>query len=154
MTEMERREEKEKNEELINDEIYLKIEEAIDDTRACIEHAQSGSQEREREVKNLKMLIDAREQMRQTDMEKEDKEERRRIEEKKNDNNANIEAAKARKSVRDYIAEYGQIAFKGAISLAGSLAILAVILQFEENGTLHSKPGRDFRFMNPFQFKF
>ena len=144
----------EENERMINDGILMELEEAIKDSKECMMNMQSGSNEREKEARNYKLLLEARDHMKQTIAEEEDRRERRRIEEEKNDNNVEIERIKATRGVKEWLYDNSGTVLKGAISLAGSLILLGVILRFEETGSIRSKGGRDFKWINPFTLKF
>lgn len=144
----------EENEKMINDGILMELEEAIKDSKECMMNMQSGSNEREKEARNYKILLEARDHMKQTIAEEEDRRERRRIEEEKNSNNVEIERIKATRGVKEWLYDNSGVILKGTISLAGSLILLGVILRFEETGSIRSKGGRDFKWVNPFTLKF
>ena len=91
-------------------------------------------------------------EIKSTENDEYDKDERRRIEEEKNEANEKIEMLKAKKPVSDKVWDFGSKLVLGLVSMGGSIYMLSKILEFEENGSLRSKPGREFKIFNPMQW--
>ena len=117
----------------------------------------------QREIEREKLRID-----------EEDRKERRRIDEERNQNQQDIELEKIRlerikiekqleiekikaaandKGIKEWIYENSGLLLKGATALAGSMVLTAMVLKFEETGSIRSKVGKDLRIGNPFQMK-
>lgn len=129
-------------------EYLAAISDAIEELSNCV----TGSKERQTEAQIVKDLTHALAEIKAQEEDEKDKAERRRIEEEKNEKNAVIEKLKAEKSWTDRIWDLGTKIGCGLVSIMGSVYMLSLILEFEEKGSLRSKPGREFRIFNPTQW--
>ena len=126
--------------------------EAISDAILELNNQVTGSKERQTEAQIIKDLTHAYAELQAQRADEEDKKERRRIEEEKNEKNATVERMKAEKTWTDRFWDLGTKIGCGMLSIMGSVYMLSLILEFEEKGSLRSKPGREFRIFNPTQW--
>ena len=133
----------------MKDEFLRNYDEAISEAMECLNTEAAGSSERKNEAEVLERLVKAKVALMQYESDVRDKEERRRIDEQKNKDNALIEREKAKKPISDKLWDIGGKVLIGLLSSGASMVMLKMILEFEENGSLRSKPGREFRIFKP-----
>lgn len=127
------------------DQFLKQYNEVIDEALNCLSNKTTGCQDRRLEAEVIEKLVKSKIAYMQFEADKRDKEERRRIDEERNKINAKIEAEKAKKPVSDKLWDIGGKIALGLMNCGFSMVMLRVILEFEENGSLRSKPGREFK---------
>lgn len=108
-----------------------------------------GSEERERESRNIERIAKALSEIKSMESEVLDREEARRIEEEKNADNARIEAEKAKTPWARIFFEAGAKVFMQLVDHAFFARNQRQVLEFEEHGVIRSKASRDLGFRFP-----
>lgn len=113
----------------------------------------AGSKERAQEAENVEKIAKALSDLKSTESDILDKEERRRIEEEKNAANAEIESEKAR-------TPWARIIFEAAVKVCMQFVDHGFfvrnqrqVLDFEEHGIVRSKASKDLGFRFPWSKK-
>ena len=139
--------------ELTKEELRCKLKDVIDDSVESYTSTETGSDERSKEASNLQKVVDAYSKFELMEAEKEDKIERRRIEEEKNESNAEIEAEKARipweKIGVEILASFG----RGVMDHLFFIRSQREILKFEETGSIRSNASRNQQLRFPWSTK-
>ena len=144
---------KELEEELTEDHLRSRIKDSVDDVVESFMGTETGSDERSKEASNLAKVVEAYTKFSSMESEKEDKVERRRIEEEKNKANFEIESEKARipweKIGVEVLASFG----RGLMDHIFFGIRQKEVLRFEETGSIRSKASRDVSFRFPWSQK-
>lgn len=130
--------------ELLRDEISRQI--------FGLNKVEPGSEEESRIIKNVGELSDKLNKFNATDIEAEDKYERREIEKAKNDRLASLEEQKSKLDVKRAGFEMLKLIIPGMIGGAFYLEAQKRILKFEEFGRLTTSAGKDLHLPNLFTF--
>ena len=142
-----------KQEELTEEYLRSRIKDSVDDVCESFANTQTGSDERSKEASNLAKVVEAYTKFSSMEADKEDKIERRRIEEEKNEINAKIETEKARvpweKITVEILASFG----RGLMDHIFFGIRQREVLRFEETGSIRSKASRDVSFRFPWSKK-
>ena len=121
------------------------LEDALQESIDVYNNCTMGSDAREKEAQNVERIAKALTALKQQESDDKDKEERRLIEKKKNDQNAEIEMSKTKVPwLRIGLEMLSQIGVK----TVGHLFYkdeLREVLHFEEHGIIRSKGGKDLR---------
>lgn len=121
------------------------LEDALQESIEVYNNCTMGSDAREKEAQNVERIAKALTALKQQESDDKDKEERRLIEKKKNDQNAEIEMSKTKVPwLRIGLEMLSQIGVK----TVGHLFYkdeLREVLHFEEHGIIRSKGGKDLR---------
>ena len=121
------------------------LEDSLQESIEVYNNCTTGSEAREKEAQNVERIAKALTALKQQEADEADKEERRLIEKKKNDQNAEIESAKTKVPwARIGLEMLSQIAVKTFGHLFYK-AELREVLHFEEHGIIRSKGGKDLR---------
>lgn len=121
------------------------LENALQESIEVYNNCTMGSDAREKEAQNVERIAKALTALKQQESDDKDKEERRLIEKKKNDQNAEIEMSKTKVPwLRIGLEMLSQIGVKtvGHIFYKDELR---EVLHFEEHGIIRSKGGKDLR---------
>lgn len=132
------------------------VDELQDSLSAAISRfdaAAVGSEEREREARNIERLSNAIKEIGTIQVESEDRIEKRRIEEEKNASNAEIETLKAKTPWGRIFFEAGTKVFMQFVDHMFFRSNQRQVLDFEEHGIVRSKASKDLGFRFPWSKK-
>lgn len=121
------------------------LEDSLQESIECYNNCVTGSNERKAEAENIEKLSRALVALRQQEADEVDKDERRRIEEEKNKENAVIER---KKSGTPWLRIVLEALAQGGVKFLGHMLYkdeLREVLHFEEHGIIRSKGGKDLK---------
>lgn len=134
------------------DDIKVLLADEITRQVGELNHVKEGSEEESRIIKNIGELSDKLNKFNATDIEADDKFERREIEKQKNDRIADLEEQKSKLDIKRAGFEMLKLIVPGIIGGAFYLEAQKRILRFEETGRLTTSAARDLHLPNLFTF--
>lgn len=125
---------------------YDLLEGAVQDQLSRIDELDPGTKIGQDALKNVTALTELLITADKDGYDYHDKEERRRIEEKKNDATAEIEREKSKLTWGRIGFEIGKVVIPTLVSMAGYNVFQKRVLKFEETGRISSTAGRELHF--------
>lgn len=127
----------------MTDENLARLEDSLELRIKEIETLTPGSKERQAAVQDVRALVSALNETDSTMAEWTDKQEKRRIDEEKNQSMAEIEKAKSDLTWKKILVELGKILIPSCISVWAYDKFQKRLLGFEETGRVNSTAGRE-----------
>lgn len=127
----------------MTDENLARLESSLEAMIKEIETLTPGSKERQNAVQDVRALVAALNETDSTMADWTDKQEKRRIDEEKNQSMAEIEKAKSDLTWKKIFVEFGKILIPSFISVWAYDRFQKRLLGFEETGRVNSTAGRE-----------